>query len=98
MNNIVVIANLTIKEEFLTLVYEALVRLHKMTNENDKGCISYKLHKDISRENSYTFIEIWENEEALKLHTQKEHFQEFTHFIDGKIVDMSVKKLEEIAL
>ena len=96
--NIVVVANIKVKEEFLHLVYEALVKLHKMTNEKDKGCISYNLHKDLTKENSYTFIEIWENDEALNQHTQKEYFQEFTHFIDGKVEQMSVQKLEHIDL
>lgn len=98
MKNRVIVANIVIKEEFVPEVYEALVELHEKTNENDEGCISYMLHKDIEKNNSFTFIEVWENDEFLKLHTQKEHFLKFSNFIDGKVIATNVQKLEQVAL
>ncbi|XOB63713.1 putative quinol monooxygenase [Campylobacterota bacterium DY0563] len=96
MDNIVVVANIQIKKEFVSEVYEVLVELHKKTNELDEGCISYKFHKDLEKDNSFTFIEVWENIEFLKLHSQKEHFKKFTDFIEGKIESMNVQKLEQV--
>ncbi|WP_321467790.1 putative quinol monooxygenase [Halarcobacter sp.] len=96
MKNVIVVANITIKEEFTNEVYKALVELHEKTNKYDEGCISYELHKELGKDNSFTFIEIWENEEFLKNHTQKEHFLKFSNFIDGKVFSMNVQKLEKI--
>ena len=45
MSKIVIVAKLRIKEEFRDEVYRELLSLQKNTNELDKGCIQYELHK-----------------------------------------------------
>ena len=96
MKNITVVANIKIKKEYKNEVFNELLKLHKATNQNDKGCIQYILHKDLDDENSFTFIETWENEVLLSEHTQKKHFLDFVSFVDGKLKSMTVKKLEKI--
>ncbi|MGH4121945.1 MAG: putative quinol monooxygenase [Clostridium sp.] len=48
----------------------------KLINESRKesGCISYNLYEDSNNCNILTFIEQWENSEAIKLHNNSEHF------------------------
>ena len=48
----------------------------KLINESRKesGCISYNLYEDSNNCNILTFIEEWENKEAINLHNNSEHF------------------------
>ncbi|MGV8982897.1 putative quinol monooxygenase [Clostridium sp.] len=48
----------------------------KLINESrkERGCIAYNLYEDSSNCNILTFIEVWENSEAIKLHNSSEHF------------------------
>ncbi len=93
MKNIVIIATLKIKKEFKDEVYHELVKLHEATHKYDKGCIQYDLHRDIDDENSFTFIETWENKEFLSAHEKKEHFQNFVSNIEKKIDSLTINKL-----
>ena len=74
MKNIVIVASIKVKEAFKDEVYNELLKLHKATHEFDEGCMQYDLHKDLSDENSFTFVETWENAEFLSKHEEKEHF------------------------
>lgn len=95
MAQIVIVAKVTIKKEFTNEVYPLLESLHKSTNENDFGCIQYDLHKDLEDENSFTFIETWENAELLEAHMQKEHFISFVKKVEGKLENLEINKLEK---
>ncbi|MCB2313861.1 antibiotic biosynthesis monooxygenase [Clostridium tagluense] len=48
----------------------------KLINESRKesGCISYNLYEDSNNCNILTFIEEWENSEAINIHNNSEHF------------------------
>ena len=96
MKNIVIIATIKVKKAFKDEVYNELLKLHKATHEFDEGCIQYDLHKDLSDENSFTFVETWENSEFLALHEQKEHFKTFVAKIENKIENLSISKLEKL--
>ena len=96
MKNIVIVAKIKVKEEFRNEVYNELLKLHESTHKNDKGCIQYDLHKDLGDENSFTFVETWENAEFLSLHEQKEHFKSFVLKIENKIENLEINKLEKI--
>lgn len=95
MPKIVIVAKVTIKEEFTSEVYPLLVELHKKTHANDEGCIQYDLHKDLENENSFTFIETWENAELLDTHMQKEHFLSFVKSVENKLENLEINKLEK---
>lgn len=96
MKNIVIVANIKVKEEFTDEVYSELVKLYEATHKYDEGCIQYELHKDLSDKNSFTFVETWENSEFLALHEQKEHFKTFVVKIENKIENLSISKLEKL--
>ncbi len=70
MKNIIIVANIVAKDEFALEMYDLLVQLHAQTHAHDTGCIQYDMHRDINNSNSYTFIETWEDEEALEAHIQ----------------------------
>lgn len=40
----------------------------------DKGCVSYDCGKVAGKANTYTFIERWESDADLDLHTKQPHF------------------------
>ncbi|WP_024954958.1 putative quinol monooxygenase [Sulfurospirillum arcachonense] len=98
MKNIVIVASIKIKSEFRDEVYAQLVKLHKNTHTYDDGVVQYELHKEIGCENSFTFIEIWENEELLGVHEKKDYFLDFIAKLENKLENMSVQKLEKIDL
>ncbi len=93
MKNIIVVASIEIKEEFIKEVYYSLVELHTKTHQYDEGCIQYELHQDIEFNNRYTFIETWKDIHSLEAHSKKEHFLKFVQFIEGKLISMNVQKL-----
>ena len=55
---------------------EFKVLAERLINESRKesGCISYNLYEDSINGNVLTFIEVWENKEAITLHNSSEHF------------------------
>lgn len=96
MKNIVIVANIKVKKEFKDEVYNELIKLYEATHKYDEGCIQYELHKDLSDENSFTFVETWENPAFLALHEEKEHFKTFVAKIENKIENLSISKLEKL--
>ncbi|AXH14921.1 putative quinol monooxygenase [Malaciobacter mytili] len=98
MKNVVIVANIKIKPEFKEEVYNELIKLYKNTHKNDKGCIYYELHKNLIDENSYTFIETWENQDFLTEHENKSHFKEFLVNIENKLESVEINKLEKLSI
>ena len=96
MKNIIIVANIKIKEEFKDEVYAELVKLHSSTHKYDDGCIQYDLHKNLEESNSFTFIETWENQELLDKHITKEHFLTFVKKVEDKLENLEIKKLEKL--
>lgn len=98
MKNIVIVANIKVKEGFKDEVYSELVKLYEATHKYDEGCIQYELHKDLSDKNSFTFVETWENPAFLALHEEKEHFKTFVSKIENKIEGLTINKLEKLEI
>ncbi|CAM3462507.1 putative quinol monooxygenase [Arcobacter aquimarinus] len=98
MKNIVIVATIKVKKGFKDEVYNELLQLHKATHEFDEGCIQYDLHKDLTDEDSFTFVETWENQELLSLHETKEHFKNFVSKIENKIDGLTINKLEKLEI
>lgn len=96
MKNIVIVATVKVKDVFKDEVYSELLKLHEATHKHDEGCIQYDLHKNLDDENSFTFVETWENEEFLSAHEKKEHFITFVSKIENKIDGLTINKLEKV--
>jgi|Cruoilmetagenom7_1024161.scaffolds.fasta_scaffold84555_2 quinol monooxygenase YgiN len=96
MGNIVIVATIKAKDGFKDVVFNELKNLHKATHKFDIGCIQYDLHKDLKDENSFTFVETWENQELLSAHEKKEHFLSFIDNIKDKTDGLTINKLEKM--
>lgn len=96
MSNVVIVAKVKIKKEFKEEVYTNLVELHKSTHTLDIGCLQYDLHKDLDDENSFVFIETWENQDLLDAHMSTEHFLTFVKKVEDKLENLDITKLEKL--
>ncbi|MFT5873262.1 MAG: quinol monooxygenase YgiN [Clostridium sp.] len=71
-------------------VQEFKMLAEKLISESrkEKGNISYNLYEDSKNCNILTFIEEWENEEAINIHNNSEHFTsivpKFAEFKEGQ--------------
>lgn len=63
-------------EEFLKL---AKIMVNKSLSE--VGCLTYRLSKDLNKENDFFFYEKYENKEALENHNSSEHFKKFINSV-----------------
>lgn len=57
--------------------YKELVKFLIDETRKEEGCISYDLFQDINDPSILTFIEEWEDEEALKTHMESKHFVKY---------------------
>lgn len=57
------------QKEFLKLTKELTI-----LSREEAGNISYHLYQDIQDPSHYTFVEEWQNQEAIDLHNQTKHF------------------------
>ena len=96
MKNIVLVVKLTIKENYVEYVTKELLTLHKLTHQEDKGCIQYDLHTLNEEPNSLMLIETWEDQQSLDEHKLKSHFIEFMKKVDNKLEKMEFNILEKI--
>ena len=96
MENVVIVATIKIKEEFVSEVYKELLTLHRLTHEKDAGCLQYDLHQDSKDKNTYVFIETWESQDFLDQHEKKDHFVSFVSKVEKKIEGLDISKLKKI--
>ncbi|NPE30546.1 antibiotic biosynthesis monooxygenase [Methanococcoides sp. SA1] len=73
------------KQVFLKITEELIQK-----SQNEKGCISYDLYEDIADPYTLTFIESWEDIEAIDLHNRTEHFM----VIVPKLADLTEGEIE----
>jgi quinol monooxygenase YgiN len=71
-----IVAKNYIKEDKLEEFIAIARKLVKATNDLDAGCLHYNLYQDTTNPQVLTFLEEWESEEHLKLHTEAPHFKE----------------------
>ena len=96
MKKVVVVANIKVKDEFLSEIYNELLKIHKSTHEKDEGCIQYDLHKDFNDDNNFVFVETWESQAMLDKHMEKDHFLNFVKVAENKLEALDIKILEKI--
>jgi len=68
-----VVAKNFAKEENVEKILELCEELVRETRK-EEGCYSYSLYMDSKYRNILTFIEEWEDKDALKKHLKTEHF------------------------
>jgi quinol monooxygenase YgiN len=62
------------KPESVEKVRAVLLKVVEDTRQED-GCLKQKLFENINDKFQFTFIEIWENEDAFEDHLQSEHIR-----------------------
>lgn len=63
-------------EDFLKLVK---IMVKKSLAEN--GCLTYKLLKEVNKENEFFIYEKYENAKAVEKHNSSEHFKSFINAV-----------------
>lgn len=69
-----VVAKATVKEDQIEVFKNSVQELVAETRK-ESGCIVYQLFQDVNNKNVLTFVEEWENMEALQKHMNSKHFQ-----------------------
>jgi len=80
-----IVAKNPVKKEQIE-TFKILAKELILKSKEEKGCIAYDLYEDVNNSSILTFIEIWEDEEAIELHNKSEHFQKIVPKL-GKLVD-----------
>lgn len=75
-----IVAKNYIKADKVQEIIALAKKLVQETIQKDKGCIRYELFQDLSNPQILTFIEEWENKEALDRHMSK-HFKEIVPYV-----------------
>ncbi|MFL0168457.1 putative quinol monooxygenase [Candidatus Clostridium helianthi] len=73
------------REEYINLAKELIEK-----SRQEQGCISYGLFQDIKNPSIITFIEDWEDQKAIDLHNNTEHFKRIVPLF----ADLRVSKSE----
>lgn len=60
------------KDSFIEIAKKLIQETRKET-----GCISYHLHTDLKDEFHLTFIEVWEDKNAIEMHNNSTHFKQY---------------------
>jgi len=98
MNNktVVITAYITAKNDKISEVEKILTDMI-IPSRKETGCLKYELYRDIENLNSFTFIEEWENEEAIENHRKTEHYISFRSQIAGFLSEpVKVYRLNQI--
>ncbi len=84
-----IIAQLSIQEtkteQFLKLA-EAMVDM----SISENGCLTYKLLREVYKENEFFIYEKHENEEAVEKHNLSEHFKSFLNSVTPLLVKVPI--------
>ncbi len=95
MSELKIIATIVVKSEHKEAVIDALHNVVNATRK-EEGNISYDLHQNISDDLSYTILEVWKSQDAINIHNESSHFDEFKKAIDGKISDLKIDIIKKI--
>jgi len=61
-------------------------------SNKEKGCISYDLYVDINDSSVLTFLESWDDEEAIFNHNNSDHFKEIVPKLGEFVEEKEVRK------
>ena len=96
MSNVVTLfATITAKPEYAAELEKELLILVEKSNQ-EAGCVGYVLHKDLSDSNNFIMYENWQNEAAVELHNNSEHFQKFVKLAEYMLSNLQVVKASKI--
>ena len=68
-----------------------------MISNTESGCLEYTFAKSLDNENEYIFIEVWQDEDALSLHSKSDHCKKLLPLLDiASTVKSVVKGINKI--
>lgn len=79
------------RNEFIKLAQELIEKSNK-----EEGCISYDLYEDLADYNTLTFIETWQDKQAVDVHVVSQHYKQIIPKL-GKFVQEKDVRLYGIA-
>lgn len=62
---------------------EAAIALTAETQMNDEGCVAYDVFESATRGEIFMICETWESAEALKAHTESDHFKKYVAVLEA---------------
>jgi len=81
----VIVAQISVKKEFNTeFLNFAEIMVTKSNNEN--GCITYRLNRDVYNDTEYIFYEEYVNKKAIDFHNTSSHFSDFINKISSMLL------------
>ena len=73
---VTVVAKNYVRAEEVAKFKEIAKQLETLTNQNDAGCILYRLYQDMNDPTVFVFIEEWQDMQMLNNHFEAAHFVE----------------------
>ncbi|HCO67559.1 MAG TPA: antibiotic biosynthesis monooxygenase [Dysgonomonas sp.] len=95
MNELKIIAVVTLKEEFKEDILKALHNVVDATRK-EEGNISYELHENISNPLEMNILEVWKSQDAIDSHNAATHFNDFVKAIEGKVDGLKIDVIRKI--
>ncbi len=78
--NKTVIARLSVQQEYSSNFIAAAKKMVQDSN-NETGCISYRLYRELDSLTDFIFHEEYTNQEAVETHNSSDHFKAFIALI-----------------
>jgi quinol monooxygenase YgiN len=95
--NVIVIAEVTVKEGMLEEVLPQLESLVESTRKED-GCIEYNLHRDLANDMTFMFYEVWQSGSHLETHIKQPPLQNLLskqhQWFDGPLIARCYSKIK----
>ena len=95
MSNLIVVATVVAKKEFVEIVKSELLKLVPPTRK-EAGCIEYNLHQDNEDPAVFVFYETWGSLASLENHMNSEHFKNYVNAVGDLIEEKVVHKMTRI--
>lgn len=93
MNDIKIVAILTIKEQYQDK-FPAELKTLVENSRKEEGCNYYELNQNADNPLEFIFLEHWASAEALEKHNQSTHFVAFGEFASDKMISLDVKAIK----
>ncbi|CAF0736596.1 unnamed protein product [Rotaria sp. Silwood1] len=78
------VVDIYVKPESIEKVRAILLKIVEDSRTED-GCVEYHLFENISDKFQFTFIEIWESEDAFEDHLQSDHIRQASVDVNGDL-------------
>ena len=95
MSNLIVVATVVAKKEFVAIVKSELLKLVPPTRK-EAGCIEYQLHQDNEDPAVFVFYETWSSLASLENHMNSDHFKNYVNAVGDLIEEKVVHKMTRI--